>query len=52
MEKEVKKNVEETRAALRRLRRELTGFYETILEGISGLNEKIEKHFAEKGKKA
>lgn len=55
MEKEVKKD--ETRAALRRLRRELTRFYETILQGISGLNEKIERGLEEirkikEGKKA
>ena len=52
MEKDIEKTAEETRAALRRLRRELNRFYEHILEGISGLNEKIEKHFAEKGEKA
>ena len=52
MEKDVIKDVDETRAALRRLRRELKRFYDHILEGISGLNDKIENHFAEKGKKA
>lgn len=43
----VEKDVDETRAALRRLRRELTRFYEHILEGISGVNEKIERGLEE-----
>lgn len=57
MEKDTAKTAEETRAALRRLRRELTRFYEHIIEGISGLNEKIERGLEEirkikEGKKA
>ena len=57
MEKDVIKTVDETRAALRRLRRELTRFYEHIIEGISGVNEKIERGLGEirkikEGKKA